>query len=118
MIPIRIDRAVWNSHVTTTTFQLGDETINDGLQRILTSPALTIDELHAVMRTTTARIQEARLVEIATMKRLRVRCGFLSKGVYWSQKERGPGWEGCSLKGKPLAQQWLTFYQGLPNFVS
>ncbi len=118
MVPLKVEAVVWNSHVTTTTFQLGNEPVNAGIARVLSQAALTVEELEAFMRQTVGRLEGAALTELHTQRRVRVRSGWFSRGIYCSEKEKGPGWMGYPLKGKELAQRWVAFYQQLPNFVS
>lgn len=116
-VPLSVEVAVWNRSVTRTTFSLGDEPLNDGIARVLTGAELTVDELEEFLATIAGKLDGAALADLATAKRVRVRAGWFSRGIYHSAKERGPGWTGYPLKGRELAQRWLRFYGNLPNFV-
>ncbi|MEZ4380565.1 MAG: hypothetical protein R3A79_04420 [Nannocystaceae bacterium] len=118
MVPLRVDTAVWNQSVTTTTWQLGDEPIGAALAKILSASDLTRDGLNATLESLAARVKATALGKLDEAKRVRVRTGWFSRGIYYSAKEKGPGWTGYPLKGKPLAQAWADFYRALPNFVS
>ena len=71
-----------------------------------------------VMGMVAAQIDGATLIELDKAKRVRVRAGWFSRGIYASDREKGPGWKGYPLKGKALAQEWVEFYKHLPNFVA
>ncbi|MCB9568318.1 MAG: hypothetical protein H6710_14100 [Myxococcales bacterium] len=118
MVPLRVDAAVWNRSVTTTTWRLGDEPLGDAIARILRDPALTLGGLEETMGALAEEIEGAVLGKLDEARRVRVRAGWFSRGVYFSAREKGPGWSGFPLKGKPLALAWLDFYRGLPNFVA
>ena len=118
MVPLRVDTAVWNRSVTTTTWQLGDEPIGTALARILSASDLTVDALNTTLESINEQIAATSLGKLDEAKRVRVRTGWFSRGIYHSAKAKGPGWTGFPLKGKPLAQAWCEFYRALPNFVS
>ncbi len=117
MVPLRVDTAVWNRSVTTTTWQLGDEPIGAALARVLRASDLTVDALNRTLESIDAKVEATSLGRLDEAKRVRVRTGWFSRGIYHSAKAKGPGWTGFPLKGKPLAQTWCEFYRTLPNFV-
>ena len=118
MVPLSVDTVVWNRSITTTTWKLGDEPIGTALARILSSGEMTLEELESTLEMVDAKIEAASLGKLDEAKRVRVRTGWFSRGIYHSARAKGPGWTGFPLKGKPLAQAWCDFYAKLPNFVS
>ncbi len=118
MVPLRVDTAVWNRSITTTTWQLGDEPIGAALARMLSASDLSVEALDSTLEALAEKVKATGLGKLDEAKRVRVRSGWFSRGIYYSAKAKGPGWTGYPLKGKPLAQAWLDFYRDLPNFVS
>lgn len=118
VVPLKIETVVWNRSITTTTFQLGNEPVNTGIGRVLTQPEATLGELEQLMSTIHSDLTGAVLHDVGHYARVRVRAGWFSRGIYFSEKEKGPGWKGYPLKGKEMAQHWVAFYQGMDNFVA
>ena len=118
MLPLRVDKVEWNRHIETSLFHLGDDPVDVTIQRVLEEEGLTVDALEGFMRDVAAKLPGSMVGELAEMKRVRVRAGFLSRGIYYSVKQKGGGWTGYPLKGKAMAQSWVDFYETLPTFVS
>ena len=56
-------------------------------------------------------------VDLEEQKRLKLRTGLCTKGIYWSQRENGPGWKGYGLGSKELCEEWVEFFQEHPLAV-
>ncbi len=118
MVPLKVQVVDWNRSVTTTQFTLGDEPLNVGLARVLGTTEMDVPALEAFMAGVAGEVGGSALVELDSRKRVRVRAGWFSRGIYHSDRVKGPGWMGYPLKGKRLAQNWVDFYRALPNFVA
>lgn len=117
MVPLKVDLTDYNRTITTTTYKLGDDTIDVGIAKFLQLPDLTIEALEDFIMERAENIEISELLDLSAQKRVRVKNGWLSKGIYASEKENGPGWKGYPLNGKDVALKWIDFYKGLPNFV-
>ncbi|MFT5356525.1 MAG: hypothetical protein ACI9KE_003750 [Polyangiales bacterium] len=118
MVPLKVQVVDWNRSVTTTQFSLGDEPLNVGLARVLSTAEMEVPSLESFMADVAAKVAGSALVELNSCKRVRVRDGWFSRGIYHSNRAKGPGWKGYPLKDKLVAQGWVNFYQSLPNFVA
>jgi hypothetical protein len=118
LLPSRVDKVEWNRYIEVRIFQLGDDPVNVSIQRVLEGEGLTVDELEVFMRDAAAKLPGSEVGELTQMKRVRVRAGFFSRGIYYSVKDKGVGWKGYPLKGKAMAQSWVDFYKTLPTFVA
>lgn len=118
MVPTKIDSVVWNRSITTTRFQLGNEPIAEGIRKLLVDPELDAATLEAMIGEIAAKVDGAAHHDLTQMKRLRVRAGWFSRGIYVNAKEGGVGgWAGYPLKGKGRAQHWMMFYRDMPIFT-
>lgn len=118
MVPLQVEVVVWNRSITTTTFSLGDEPLNTGIARVLSGAELDVAGLETFMAEVAEGVEGSALVALDERERVRVRAGWFSRGIYHSDRPKGPGWKGYPLKGKQMALEWLEFYRTLPNFVS
>jgi hypothetical protein len=118
MLPLKTEEVVWNSHITTTTYKIGGADPVQTLEALLADPKMTLVELNALLQDVAQQIPVAVLGDLTQMKRLKVRSGLFSRGVYYNPKESGVGgWVGYPLKGKEQAELFRGFYSRLPIFV-
>jgi len=94
------------------------EPVDVRLRALLGDPGQTVPDLERSMRRLADEVAGGGCFELDQQARIRVRCGWLSRGIYLSDRPKGPGWIGFPLKPKATAEAWRAFYQGAPNFVS
>ena len=76
-----------------------------------------VTDLEDFLRSIPAEISGSVLYDLSLVRRLRVRTGFLSRGIYVSENDSGPGWKGFSLN-KQQSGKFREFYTGHPASVS
>ena len=116
-LPESIDSAVWNRYFQTTTYSIDGMPPWQVLQTVAESESTVLEGFEDVLTSLGESFQGAVFVDLEQQKRLKVRSGWLTKGIYWSSNERGPGWQGYGLGKKAVADQWVAFYRGHPIAV-
>lgn len=82
----------------------------------LEDPAVDTAGLDGLIRELASGVDGSELVELSSVRRLRVRTSLLSRGIYVSARESGPGWKGFPL-GKADAAAFRDFFRGHPAAV-
>ena len=116
-LPERIEEGVWNESITVTTYTLAGKPPGETIQDLAQVMEMGLATFEGTMEKLSRHCEGAVFVDLEAQKRVKVRAGFLSKGIYWSDRESGPGWKGYGLGAKPLAQKWVEFYKELPNAI-
>ncbi len=113
-LPERIDSGTWNRCFTTTTYSIAGMTPGEAIQGVATLDEMTLDLFEQSMIAFGESCKGAVFVDLESQKRLKLRSGLCTKGIYWSQRESGPGWKGYGLGSKELTEQWIKFYSKHP----
>lgn len=117
MIPLKLQHTVWNSKITTSTFNIGGDNPVEAIQNLLQDHNFTTQELEGFIQDISQQISEAEYVNLTEMSRVNVRTGFLSKGVYCNPKASGlGGWKGFPINDKASCQKFYEFYKTSTKF--
>lgn len=116
-LPEQIESAVFNRSITTTTYSIAGLAPGDAIQTIAQAGDTDLAGFEGILTNLGANAEGAVFVDLSQQLRLKVRAGLLSKGVYWSDRNKGPGWKGYGLGPKSIAQTWVAFYEGHPIAV-
>lgn len=116
-LPKVIDTHVWNHSITTTTYSVDGRDPVAAIRHLAALGETNIDVFEQWMRNLGAQASGAVFVELASQKRLKVKAGWFSKGVYYSEKQSGPGWGAFTLGAKPDALAFVDFYRAHPLLV-
>ena len=116
-LPVEVQEAVWNDSITTKSWSIGGQDPGAAIQEIAQLDDTTLEGFEGYLESLSKNCPGAVFVEVAKVKRLKVRAGLCTKGVYWSDRESGPGWSGYGMGSKELTLEWMEFYRSLPNFV-
>lgn len=115
-LPEQIHSGVWNS-VWTTTYSIEGKTPGEAIQGMAALESVNLQDFERSLVALGDKCDGAVLVNLAEQKRLKLRAGLCTKGVYWSARESGPGWSGYGLGSKELTQKWIQFYANHPLSV-
>ncbi len=108
--------AVVGRRAVTTRWEVDGSPARELLEGALSDPSMDVSALQGLLRDIAARAEGGVLLELGRMRRLRVRSSFLSRGIYVSERESGPGWKGFPLKKGDVAE-FARFYEGHPASV-
>lgn len=108
--------------VTTTTFTIGGQPVDQALARVLAAPDTTVDTLEAFLRKVRDDVPKGPVFEsLADFKRIKVRGGFFGRAVTMSKRESGgwglPGTVVSLRLAKDEVEQFRQFFQGDPRLV-
>ena len=116
-LPEKIDTAVWNHSWTTTTYSIEGMSPGEAIQGVANLDVMTPESFETALRELGQRCEGAVWVDLTEQKRLKLRAGLCTKGIYWSSRASGPGWRGYGLGDKEMTQKWIDFYQDHPISV-
>lgn len=106
-LPVEIQEAEWNRSFTTTTWTIAGLSPPDAIRHIAAASSTDLPTFEALCSGLGQEVQGAVFVDLAEQKRLKVRAGLCTKGIYWSTRTSGPGWQGYGLGDKDLCQRWI-----------
>ncbi len=102
---------------TTTTYSIGGASPAEAIQ-IMAADQDDLQEFEQMLVSLADECEDSILVRLDEIKRLKVKSSLLSKGVYYSGRETGPGWKALGLGKKPLALAFAEFYRDHPRIVA
>ncbi|MEE2642348.1 MAG: hypothetical protein VX768_17080 [Planctomycetota bacterium] len=115
-LPERVFSGAGNTWVTTT-YSIQEMAPGEAIRGIAELEIMTLDDFENSLRQLGKICEGSVLVELGQQKRLKLRAGLCTKGIYWSARASGPGWSGYGLGNRELTQQWIRFYEGHPISV-
>ena len=104
---------IWNHSFAKTTYSLDGKTHGEALKSMADHEDACVESLEILSK----KCEGAVFVPLKDQKRLKLRTGLCTKGIYWAQRESGPGWRGYGLGSKALCEDWLAFYADHPLAV-
>ncbi len=99
-----------------TTYKVAGVSPSDAIP-IIAKEMDTVEQFEEILVELASGDSDGVLVKLDEIKRLNVKASWFSKAVYYSDREKGPGWKALGLGKKPLALAFMAFYQDHPRHI-
>ena len=109
MVLTEIDVRTQVTETMTTRYSFGGKTPAQAIETTAES-CNGLEEFEITLQQLAEDEGDGVVVELAGMLRLKVKLGWFSKGIYYSEKAKGPGWKAFTLGDKDAAQAFADFY--------
>jgi len=99
--------------ITTKKWRIDGELAREAVKNLLSDNELSPGDLDRSLSEIARKLSAAELIDLSTIRRLKIKSSLLSRGIYTSIRSRGAGWRGFPLK-KADAVSFSEFYRGHP----
>jgi len=109
MVLTEIDVRTQVTESTTTRYSFGGKTPAQAVE-VTAEICSDLEEFETTLQQLAEDEGDGVVVELSGMQRLKVELGWFSKGIYYSERAKGPGWKAFTLGDKVAAQAFADFY--------
>ncbi len=118
-LPIKlfeVDTGLTRTEQVTTQYSIAGKSPAEAIE-VIAQEVDSLERFEDFLVSMSETSEDSVLVRLDEIKRLKVKSSLLSKGVYYSSRESGPGWKALGLGKKPLALEFAEFYRSHPRLV-